>query len=247
MAKIPYTDNDFRRLTVFDVQEITTTIYSAELSSDYENQSIYYGVLDSIIQKSSLLTDSQIIPLISQFVSFGGRLGNVPQQYTSLINFITGGFEEEDEEEQDDGTDGDEFIDEEEIIDNEPFLGPYYYPLFNEREIRIVKQTGRLAPPISGNVLLFFEDLDSIKAYSKSISLQEPQIQVAECFMSERAINFIDYLTITDNAGNPIDIKFYISDIIWIPYIIVQNIIQVSLPNINRSFFRPRRAKIGTG
>lgn len=245
MAKIPFTDNDFRRLTVFDVQEITTTIYSAELSSDYENQSIYYGVLDSIIKKSSLLTDSQIIPLISQFVSFGGRLGNVPQQYTSLINFITSGIEDE---EEDDGTDGgDEFIDEEEIIGDEPFLGPYYYPLFNESEIRIVERTGRLSPPISGNVLLFFEDLDSIKKYSKSISLQEPKIQVAECFMSERAIDFIDYLTINDNAGNPIDIKFYISDIIWIPYIVVQNIIQVSLSNTNRSFFRPRRAKLGTG
>jgi hypothetical protein len=243
MAKIPVTDNDFRRLTVFDVQEITTTIYSAELRFDYDEQSVYYGVLDSIINNSSLLTDPDIIPLISQFVSFGGRLGNVPQQYTSLINFIIGGIEEE---QQDDGA-GDEFIDEEEIIDDGPFLGPYYYPLLNESEIRIVQQTGRLAPPISGNVLLFFENLDNIKAYSKSISLQEPQIQVAECFMSERAINFIDYLTINDNAGNPIDIKFYISDIIWIPYIIVQNIIQVSFPNINRSFFRPRRAKIGTG
>jgi hypothetical protein len=76
MAKIPFTDNDFRRLTVFDVQEITTTIYSGELSSDYENQSLYYGVLDSIIKKSALLTDPEIIPLISQFMSFGGRLGN---------------------------------------------------------------------------------------------------------------------------------------------------------------------------
>jgi hypothetical protein len=245
MAKIPVTDNDFRRLTVFDVQEITTTIYSAELRFDYDEQSVYYGVLDSIINNSSLLTDPDIIPLISQFIGYGDRIGNVPQQYTSLINFRNTAFEEQ--QQGDVGGGGDEFIDEEEIIDDGPFLGPYYYPLLNESEIRIVQQTGRLAPPISGNVLLFFENLDNIKAYSKSISLQEPQIQVAECFMSERAINFIDYLTINDNAGNPIDIKFYISDIIWIPYIIVQNIIQVSFPNINRSFFRPRRAKIGTG
>ena len=40
MAKIPFTDNDFRTLKVFDVQEITTIIYSAELCFDYDEQSL---------------------------------------------------------------------------------------------------------------------------------------------------------------------------------------------------------------
>jgi len=242
MAKIPVTDNDFRRLTVFDVQEITTTIYSAELRFDYDEQSVYYGVLDSIINNSSLLTDPDIIPLISQFVSFGGRLGNVPQQYTSLINFIIGGIEEE---QQDDG-DGDEFIDEEEIIDDGPFLGPYYYPIFNKDDIRTIQITGRLATPVSGNILLFFENLDSIKSYCKSIALQENEIQIAECYMSERAINLIDTTTISDVFGNQFGITFYVSDIIWIPYIIVQSMIQYKLVEVSLSKTIPRRAKIGT-
>jgi hypothetical protein len=242
MAKIPVTDNDFRRLTVFDVQEITTTIYSAELRFDYDEQSVYYGVLDSIINNSFLLTDPEIIPLISQFVSFGGRLGNVPQQYTSLINFIIGGIEEE---QQDDGA-GDEFIDEEEIIDDGPFLGPYYYPIFNKDDIRTIQITGRLAPPVSGNILLFFDNLDSIKSYCKSIALQEKEIQIAECYMSERAINLIDTTTISDVFGNQFGITFYVSDVIWIPYIIVQSMIQYKLVEVSLSKTIPRRAKIGT-
>jgi hypothetical protein len=242
MAKIPVTDNDFRRLTVFDVQEITTTIYSAELRFDYDEQSVYYGVLDSIINNSFLLTDPEIIPLISQFVSFGGRLGNVPQQYTSLINFIIGGIEEE---QQDDGG-GDVFIDEEEIIDDGPFLGPYYYPVFNKDDIRTIQITRRLAPPVSGNILLFFDNLDSIKSYCKSIALQEKEIQIAECYMSERAINLIDTTTISDVFGNQFGITFYVSDVIWIPYIIVQSMIQYKLVEVSLSKTIPRRAKIGT-
>jgi hypothetical protein len=242
MAKIPYTDNDFRRLTVFDVQEITTTIYSAELRFDYEEQSIYYGVLDSIIKKSSLLTDPEIIPLISQFILYGDRVGNVPQQYTSLISFRNTAFEEE---QQDDGA-GDEFIDEEEIIDDGPFLGPYYYPIFNKDDIRIIQITGRLAPPVSGNILLFFDNLDSIKSYCKSIALQEKEIQIAECYMSERAINLIDTTTISDVFGNQFGITFYVSDVIWIPYIIVQSMIQYKLVEVSLSKTIPRRAKIGT-
>jgi hypothetical protein len=242
MAKIPYTDNDFRRLTVFDVQEITTTIYSAELRFDYEEQSVYYGVLDSIIKKSSLLTDPGIIPLISQFILYGDRVGNVPQQYTSLISFRNTAFEEE---QQDDGG-GDEFIDEEEIIDDGPFLGPYYYPIFNKDDIRIIQITGRLAPPVSGNILLFFDNLDSIKSYCKSIALQEKEIQIAECYMSERAINLIDTTTISDVFGNQFGITFYVSDVIWIPYIIVQSMIQYKLVEVSLSKTIPRRAKIGT-
>jgi hypothetical protein len=242
MAKIPYTDNDFRRLTVFDVQEITTTIYSAELRFDYEEQSIYYGVLDSIVKKSSLLTDPEIIPLISQFILYGDRVGNVPQQYTSLISFRNTAFEEE---QQDDGA-GDEFIDEEEIIDDGPFLGPYYYPIFNKDDIRIIQITGRLAPPVSGNILLFFDNLDSIKSYCKSIALQEKEIQIAECYMSERAINLIDTTTISDVFGNQFGITFYVSDVIWIPYIIVQSMIQYKLVEVSLSKTIPRRAKIGT-
>ena len=242
MAKIPYTDNDFRRLTVFDVQEITTTIYSAELRFDYEEQSVYYGVLDSIIKKSSLLTDPEIIPLISQFILYGDRVGNVPQQYTSLINFRNTAFEEE---QQDDGG-GDVFIDEEEIIDDGPFLGPYYYPVFNKDDIRIIQITGRLAPPVSGNILLFFDNLDSIKSYCKSIALQEKEIQIAECYMSERAINLIDATTISDVFGNQFGITFYVSDVIWIPYIIVQSMIQYKLVEVSVSKTIPRRAKIGT-
>jgi hypothetical protein len=242
MAKIPYTDNDFRRLTVFDVQEITTTIYSAELRFDYEEQSIYYGVLDSIVKKSSLLTDPEIIPLISQFILYGDRVGNVPQQYTSLISFRNTAFEEE---QQDDGA-GDEFIDEEEIIDDEPFLGPYYYPIFNKDDIRTIQITGRLAAPVSGNILLFFDNLDSIKSYCKSIALQEKEIQIAECYMSERAINLIDTTTISDVFGNQFGITFYVSDVIWIPYIIVQSMIQYKLVEVSLSKTIPRRAKIGT-
>jgi len=242
MAKIPFTDNDFRRLTVFDVQEITTTIYSAELRFDYEEQSIYYGVLDSIVKKSSLLTDPEIIPLISQFILYGDRVGNVPQQYTSLISFRNTAFEEE---QQDDGG-GDVFIDEEEIIDDGPFLGPYYYPVFNKDDIRIIQITGRLAPPVSGNILLFFDNLDSIKSYCKSIALQEKEIQIAECYMSERAINLIDTTTISDVFGNQFGITFYVSDVIWIPYIIVQSMIQYKLVEVSLSKTIPRRAKIGT-
>ncbi len=243
MAKIPYTDNDFRRLTVFDVQEITTTIYSAELRFDYEEQSIYYGVLDSIIKKSSLLTDPEIIPLISQFILYGDRVGNVPQQYTSLINFRNTAYEEE---QQDDGAGDDVFIDEEPIIDDGPFLGPYYYPVFNKDDIRIIQITGRLAPPVSGNILLFFDNLDSIKSYCKSIALQEKEIQIAECYMSERAINLIDTTTISDVFGNQFGITFYISDVIWIPYIIIQSMIQYKLVEVSVSKTIPRRAKIGT-
>jgi hypothetical protein len=242
MAKIPFTDNDFRRLTVFDVQEITTTIYSAELRFDYEEQSVYYGVLDSILKKSYLLTDPEIIPLISQFILYGDRVGNVPQQYTSLINFRNTAFEEE---QQDDGG-GDAFIDEEEIIDDGPFLGPYYYPVFNKDDIRIIQITGRLAPPVSGNILLFFDNLDSIKSYCKSIALQEKEIQIAECYMSERAINLIDATTISDVFGNQFGITFYVSDVIWIPYIIVQSMIQYKLVEVSVSKTIPRRAKIGT-
>jgi hypothetical protein len=243
MAKIPYTDNDFRRLTVFDVQEITTTIYSAELRFDYEEQSIYYGVLDSIIKKSSLLTDPEIIPLISQFILYGDRVGNVPQQYTSLINFRNTTYEEE---QQDDGAGDDVFIDEEPIIDDGPFLGPYYYPVFNKDDIQIIQITGRLAPPLSGNILLFFDNLNSIKSYCKSIALQEKEIQIAECYMSERAINLIDTTTISDVFGNEFGITFYVSDVIWIPYIIVQSMIQYKLVEVSLSKTIPRRAKIGT-
>jgi hypothetical protein len=243
MAKIPVTDNDFRRLTVFDVQEITTTIYSAELRFDYDEQSVYYGVLDSIIKKSSLLTDPEIIPLISQFILYGDRVGNVPQQYTSLINFRNTAYEEE---QQDDGAGDDVFIDEEPIIDDGPFLGPYYYPVFNKDDIRIIQITGRLAPPVSGNILLFFDNLDSIKSYCKSIALQEKEIQIAECYMSERAINLIDTTTISDVFGNQFGITFYISDVIWIPYIIIQSMIQYKLVEVSVSKTIPRRAKIGT-
>jgi hypothetical protein len=159
-----------------------------------------------------------------------------------LINFIIGGIEEE---QQDDGA-GDEFIDEEEIIDDGPFLGPYYYPIFNKDDIRTIQITGRLAAPVSGNILLFFDNLDSIKSYCKSIALQEKEIQIAECYMSERAINLIDTTTISDVFGNQFGITFYVSDVIWIPYIIVQSMIQYKLVEVSLSKTIPRRAKIGT-
>jgi hypothetical protein len=160
-----------------------------------------------------------------------------------LISFRNTAFEEE---QQDDGGGDDVFIDEEEIIDDGPFLGPYYYPIFNKDDIRIIQITGRLAPPVSGNILLFFDNLDSIKSYCKSIALQEKEIQIAECYMSERAINLIDTTTISDVFGNQFGITFYVSDVIWIPYIIVQSMIQYKLVEVSLSKTIPRRAKIGT-
>jgi hypothetical protein len=64
--------------------------------------------------------------------------------------------------------------------------------------------------------------------------------------MSERAINLIDTTTISDVFGNQFGITFYVSDVIWIPYIIVQSMIQYKLVEVSLSKTIPRRAKIGT-
>jgi hypothetical protein len=243
MAKIPFTDNDFRRLTVFDVQEITTTIYSAELRFDYEEQSVYYGVLDSILKKSSLLTDPEIIPLISQFILYGDRVGNVPQQYTSLISFRNTAFEEE---QQDDGGGGDVFIDEEPVIDDGPFLGPYYYVLSGPNDAITIQKTGRLPYPIYTNILSFFISLENIKQYFKVYPNQNKDVQVAVCFTAERSVNSIETFPISDVYGNSFDITFHLSDSRWIPYIIVDSVIQYKLVEVSVSKTIPRRAKIGT-
>ena len=258
MAKIPFTDNDFRRLTVFDVQEITTTIYSAELSSDYENQSIYYGVLDSIIKKSSLLTDSQIIPLISQFVSFGGRLGNVPQQYTSLINFITSGIEDE-EEEQDDGTDGGDQDDGSITPSNTYQI--LYYAIPNSLDVQNTRFYRRLQLPrdwYANDIFFFYYDVESLRGYAISyppLEIDETstnptyrkvtRLFVAECVVDNRII--ADSLLVEPDPEGGIDVRGIVVQTIYQPYIIAQNVIEISLVTGNKSVFRPRRAKIGTG
>jgi hypothetical protein len=254
MSKIPYTDNDFRRLTVFDVQEITTTIYSAELRFDYEEQSIYYGVLDSIVKKSSLLTDPEIIPLISQFILYGDRVGNVPQQYTSLISFRNTEFEEADGVEQGGGERGGGMI----TPDNTYQI--LYYAIPNSLDVQNTRFYRRLQLPrdwYANDIFFFYYDVESVRKYAISyppLEIDETstnptyrkvtRLFVAECVVDNRII--ADSLLIEPDPVLGIDVRGIAVQTIYQPYIIAQNVIEISLVTRKRSLFRPRRAKIGT-
>lgn len=224
MAKIPVTNNDFRLLTVFDVQEITTTIYSAELRFDYDEQSVYYGVLDSILKKSSLLTDPGIIPLISQFIGYGNRIVNVPQQYTTLINFRNSAFEEQ--QENDEGRTSDNPI---------VNYGEFYYVIADPLQKTQIKLTKKLPPPVSTNFWYFFKSLEDINLYYKKYPLEYTdttfnppvvvrafKVAIAKCYIT---LDFVNRVPPYDDG----DIPIYSVNDIYNYYITVGDVFDYTL------------------
>jgi hypothetical protein len=236
MAKIPFTDNDFRTLKVFDVQEITTIIYSAELRSDYEEQSLYYGVLDSIIKKTSLLKDPDILPLISQFMNYGGRLGNVPPQYTALINFVNTDNQNDDGDDDGGDGDGDEGID----ISSPKTYGTYYHVVADENDKIRIKNTKKLPPSNINNTWYFFQSLEEIRSYYKQYpdSNNISQIVVAKCFID---FDVIQKMT----PFNPNDVPIFTVNYIYNYYVIVDDVFDYTLfPRFN-VYNKVRRVKRG--
>lgn len=257
MAKIPVTNNDFRLLTVFDVQEITTTIYSAELRFDYDEQSVYYGVLDSILKKSSLLTDPDIIPLISQFIGYGNRIGNVPQQYTSLINFRNTTFEEQ--QENDEG--GGEFdVEEEDILPGDNGYGTvdyYYYPITDADMVREVIRTMRLPIPISSDKFFFLKDEGDVINYFKAYPPYEldnnlnrkiaKEITLVQCAISDNIISRLPDIDVSDGLNSIGVVKIYELDVIYLPRIVITDIITYPMIEKNTPIKRSIRRRVGTG
>lgn len=245
MAKIPVTDNDFRLLTVWDVQEINTTIYSAELRSDFDEQSVYYGVLDSILKKSALLTDPDIIPLISQFIGYGDRIGNVPQQYTTLINFTNTNFEEQQENEEGDDELG-------RTTDNPTVnYGEFYYVIADPLQKTQIKLTKKLPPPVNTNFWYFFKSLEDINLYYKKYPLEYTdttfnppvvvrafKVAVAKCSIT---LDYVNRVPPYDDG----DIPIYSVNDIYNYYITVGDVIDYTLfaPFIANS--RTKRVKRG--
>ena len=257
MAKIPVTDNDFRLLTVWDVQEINTTIYSAELRSDFDEQSVYYGVLDSILKKSALLTDPDIIPLISQFIGYGDRIGNVPQQYTTLINFRNTNFEEQQNNENGDNGFGDE---EEDVLPGDNGYGTvdyYYYPITDADTANEVVRTMRLPIPISSDKFFFIKDEGDVTNYFKAYPPYEldnnlnrkipKEITLVECAISDNIIYRLPDLYVSDGWSDIGVVKLYEVDVIYLPRIVITDILSYPLIEKNAPIKRPIRRRIGTG
>jgi hypothetical protein len=89
--RIPVTDDDFRSLTSFDVQEIIVAIDIAEENGDFATAESYYGILNSIIQNTSILTDrDNILSLISNWITAGNK--SIPPQYSALTTFRNNAF-----------------------------------------------------------------------------------------------------------------------------------------------------------
>ena len=84
--RIPVTDDDYRALGTADVLDILTAIDVAEENGDNTAAESYYGILDLIIQKSSLLNNSEVI--LNTILEWLLRIDRVlPPQYNALKNF----------------------------------------------------------------------------------------------------------------------------------------------------------------
>ena len=84
--RIPVTDDDYRALTTADVLDIIIAIDTAEENGDNSTAETYYGVLNLIIQKSSLLNNSEVI--LNTILEWLLRTSKViPPQYAALIDF----------------------------------------------------------------------------------------------------------------------------------------------------------------
>lgn len=84
--RIPVTDDEYRALTTADVLAIIDAIDVAEENGDFSTAETYYGVLNLIIQKSSLLNDPEVkLNTILEWLLRTNKV--IPPQYTALRDF----------------------------------------------------------------------------------------------------------------------------------------------------------------